>query len=146
MVHIRNSLLTGSTQGIYGALYLELISNPWLLLIIENSVISNNIMTDASKLGVGMTVYIPALGQDPIITLRNVSFLNNERYGGIHSAIIVLYYANNVTFTDCKFHGNRGTAIGAYQSTFYMNGYLLLLSMISTAQTCTSLLARNLAV
>ena len=59
MVHIRNSLLTGSTQGIYGALYLELISNPWLLLIIENSVISNNIMTDVSKLGVGMTVYIP---------------------------------------------------------------------------------------
>ena len=80
-------------------------------------------MTDASKLGVGMTVYIPALGQDPIITLRNVSFLNNERYGGIHSAIIVLYYANNVTFTDCKFNVNRGTAICAYQSIFCMNGY-----------------------
>ena len=46
-----------------------------------------------------------------------------NRYGGIHSAIIVLYCANNVTFTDCKFHGNRGTAICAYQSTFCINGY-----------------------
>ena len=69
-----------------------------------------------------MSVYQVEVEQDPIIVIRNVSFLSNEKYGKMHSAIIVLYYANNVTFTDCKFHGNRGTALGAYHSTFYMNG------------------------
>jgi len=41
------------------------------------------------------------------VVIRNVSFISNEKYGRIHSAIIALYYANHVTFTDCKVHGNE---------------------------------------
>ena len=120
MVHIRNCLVTGS---LHGALNFELTANPWLLLTIENSVISNNIVTDAFERGAGMIVYRETVEQDPIIILRNVSFLHNEKFGGMHSATVALCCANNVTFTDCIFHGNRGTAIGAYQSTFHMSGY-----------------------
>ena len=69
-----------------------------------------------------MTVYKAEVEQYPIIVIRNVSFLSNKKYGKMHSAIIALYYANQVTFPDCTFHGNRGTAIGAYQSTFYVSG------------------------
>ena len=121
-VHIRNCLLTDS---MHSALYFEFISNSLLQLelIIEDSVISDNIVTDDYEGGAGMTVYRETVEKDPIFIIRNVSFLSNKKYGKMHSAIIALYYANHVTFTDCKFHGNIGTAIGAYQSTFYMNGY-----------------------
>ena len=119
-VRIRDCLVTDSMCS---ALYFEFTPNPSLQVTVEDLVISNNIVTDDYEGGAGMTVYKAAVEQDPVITIRNVSFLSNEKYGKMHSAIITLYYANNVTFTDCKFHGNRGTAIGAFQSTFYMSGY-----------------------
>ena len=93
MVHIRNCLVRGSTQDTNGALYFKLISNPWLLLSIEYSVISNNIMTDAFGIGASMTVYILALEQDPIIIIRNVSFLNSESYGRMEKCIQPLLYS-----------------------------------------------------
>ena len=120
MVHIRNCLVTDSLHGV---LHFELTANPWLLLTIENSVISNNIVTDVFEGGAGVTVYRETAEKEPVIILRNVSFLHNEKFGGMYSAIVALRCTNDVTFTDCKFYGNRGTAIGAYQSTFYMNGY-----------------------
>ena len=122
-IRVRNCLVTGNKLS---ALLFEFTQGPYPLLqiIIENLVIQRNIVNDDYQGGAGMTVYKAEVGQDPIIIIRNVSFLSNEKYTGkMHSAIIALYYTNNVTFTDCKFHGNRGTAIGAYQSTFYMNGY-----------------------
>ena len=106
----------------HSALYFEFTPNPSLQITIRDSVISGNIVTDDYEGGAGMTVYKAEVEQDPIIIIRNVSFISNEKYGKMHSAIIVLCYANHVTFTDCKFHGNRGTYISAYQSTFYMNG------------------------
>ena len=118
-VHIRNCLVSGS---MHSALYFEFAPNPSLQITIRDSVISSNIVTDDYEGGAGMTVYKAEVEQDPIIIIRNVSFISNEKYGKMHSAIIVLCYANHVTFTDCKFHGNRGTYISAYQSTFYMNG------------------------
>ena len=120
IVHIRNCLVTG---GRLTALYFELPPNPSLQLTIEDSVISDNIVGGEFEGGAGMTVLRATVQQDPIIIIRNVSFLHNEKYGVTHSSIIAIYFASHVTFTDCKFHGNLGTAIGAYQSTFYMSGY-----------------------
>ena len=121
VAHIRNSLVTG---GMRCALYFKLLQNlSGLQVTIKNSIITNNIVSENFEGGAGMTVYKAAVEQDPIIIITNVSFLSNEKYGIMRSAIIALYYANHVTFTDCKFYGNRGTAIGAYMSTFNMNGY-----------------------
>ena len=141
MVHIRNCLLTGS---MHGALYFQLTPSPWLVLTIESSVISSNIVTGEFEGAAGMTVHAYKTAvrhvQDPIIIMRNVSFLGNKKYGKEHSATMALYYTKNVTFTDCEFHGNRGTAIGAYQSTFYMNGYNSFINNTATVGGAIALL------
>jgi len=61
---------------------------------------------------VGM--YRAEVEQDPIISQGKDPFSGVWRNGFSCYNTLLL----NVTFTDCKFHGNRGTAIGAYQSTF----------------------------
>ena len=144
VIHIRNCLLTGGTRC---ALYFRLRKNlSGLQITIKNSVISNNIVTDNFEGGAGMTVYRlyrAAVEQDPIIIITNVSFLHNEKFGVMHSAIIALYCENHVTFTDCRFHGNRGTAIGAYQSTFNMNGYNSFINNSATEGGAIALLSNS---
>ena len=139
-VRIRDCLVTDSMRN---ALYFEFTPNPSLQVTLEDLVISSIIVTDDFEGGAGMTVYKAAVEQDPIIIIRNVSFLSNEKYGKMHSAIIALYYANHVTFTDCKFHGNIGTAIGAYQSTFYMSGYNSFINNSATKGGAIALLGNS---
>ena len=139
-VHIRNCLVTG---GELTALYFELPPNPSLQLTIEHSVISDNCVAGEFEGGAGLTVYRTTVRQNPIIIIRNVSFLSNEKYGITHSSTIALYYVNYVTFTDCKFHGNRGTAIGAYQSTFNMNGYNSFINNSATKGGAIALLSNS---
>ena len=141
VAHIRNCLVTG---GMRCALYFRLFQNlPGSQLTIKNSVISNNIVSQNFEGGAGMTVYRAAVEQDPIIIITNVSFLSNEKYGILRSAIIALDYANHVTFTDCKFHGNRGTAIAAYMSTFNMNGYNSFINNSATEGGAIALIERS---
>ena len=139
-VHIRNCLVTG---GELTALYFELPPNPSLQLTIEHSVISDNSVAGEFEGGAGLTVHRTTVRQNPIIIIRNVSFLSNEKYGITHSSTIALYYVNHVTFTDCKFHGNIGTAIGAYQSTFNMNGYNSFINNSATKGGAIALLSNS---
>ena len=131
------------TGGKRTALYFELPPNPSLQLTIEHSVISDNIVGGEFEGGAGLTVHRTTVRQGPIIIIRNVSFLSNEKYGITHSSTIALYYVNHVTFTDCKFHGNIGTAIGAYQSTFYMNGYNSFINNSATKGGAIALLSNS---
>ena len=57
----------------------------------------------------------------PVVILKNVSFIENKNYGVERLSSTVFLYMVNVTFTGCKFHANKGTAIRVFSSVLYIN-------------------------
>ena len=120
-VHVTNCV---ATHNMYGGLYFEIntpISN--IQIVIENTEISNNIRNEDGGAGIAMIMQ-EKVKRSTFIIFRNVSLARNEHYGlkSISSAIS-LYKVNNVTFINCTFQSNRGTAIRAFWSDLYITGH-----------------------
>ena len=120
-VHITNCSVKHNK---YSGLFYYIDSATSLIqIVIENSIISNNILNTDGGAGMAIMIEEDIGGKSPLITIRNVSFVRNEHYGekGLSSAIL-LYKLRNVNFDDCVFRANRGTAIRALWSDLYITG------------------------
>ena len=123
-IHIANCSVTHNMNG---GLYFDIIPPiPNIQISIEDSIINNNVRTgEARYTGAGMTMVMrKKVDNSPKVTIKNVSFVRNEHYGAKKlSSAISLYKIRNVTFIDCIFQANRGTAIRALRSDVYITGY-----------------------
>ena len=121
-VHITNCFVKHNKYS--GLFYYIDSATPLIQIVIENSIISNNILNTDGGAGMAMMIEEDIVGKSPLITIRNVSFVRNEHYGekGLSSAIL-LYKLRNVNFDDCVFRANRGTAIRALWSDLYITGH-----------------------
>ena len=119
-VHITNCLITQNKErGLY--FYINRPS-PKIQIVITNSIISKNVRNTDEGAGMGM-VLEEKVEKGPVVILKNVSFIENKNYGVERlSSTISLYMVNNATFTGCKFHANRGSAIRVFWSVLYING------------------------
>ena len=112
------------THNMYGGLYFKIKpSTPTIQIVIENVIISDN------KLGIdyegaGMAVKTQGkVEKGPIFIIKNVSFIRNEHYGTKRSlSAVSLYKVRYVTFIDCTFTANRGTAVRAFRTSLYITG------------------------
>ena len=119
-VHITNCLVTQNKErGLY--FYINRPS-PKIQIVITNSTISKNVRNTDEGAGMGM-VLEEKVEKGPVVILKNVSFIENKNYVMERlSSTISLYMVNNATFTGCKFHANRGSAIRVFWSVLYING------------------------
>jgi len=103
-----------------GGLYvLDFTLSRVLKLNVENSVFQSN---DASVAGKAMY-----LASHSSKLVENVHFFNHNVHIGIRETtipVIFVHKSKNVTFVDCEFYENDGTAISAVSSTPYFQGYV----------------------
>ena len=120
-VHVTNCT---TTHNMYGGLYFEInLPIPNIQIVIENTEISSNVYNQDGGAGIAMIMH-KNVERSTFLFFRNVSFVRNEHYGlKSLSSAISLYKVNNVTFVDCTFQSNRGTAIRAFWSDVYMKGH-----------------------
>jgi len=94
---------------------------------IKRTIIRNNNLAVADKRGVGLKVFCgDSIYSQPSIMLTNVRFSSNinRRLSTVLPSVVYMEFAQNVSFTDCSFTGNRGTPIVAYSSHFNVSGTL----------------------
>ena len=120
-VHVTNCT---TTHNMYSGLYFEInLPIPNIQIAIENTEISSNVYNQDGGAGIAMIMH-KNVERSTFLFFRNVSFVRNEHYGlKSLSSAISLYKVNNVTFVDCTFQSNRGTAIRAFWSDVYMKGH-----------------------
>jgi len=94
---------------------------------IKRTIIRDNNLAIADKRGVGLKVFCgDSIYSQPSIMLKNVLFSSNIncRLSTVLPSVVYMEFAQNVSFVDCSFTGNRGTPIVAYSSHFNVSGLL----------------------
>ena len=96
-------------------------------MTVKNVVISNihldSIATSAHTASVALIRYSYNKLTQYNILFQNVSFINNTHESlSSRQLTVLLSSAHNVTFVDCNFEGNIGTAIAAFGSKFTLSG------------------------
>ena len=92
-------------------------------IIRENSVQQN--------VGSGLKVLCGGINySQPSVVLTNVLFSSNinRRFSTIPPSVVYMEFAQNISFVDCNFTGNRGTPITAYSSRFNVSGTLIFMN------------------
>ena len=123
-------------DNLNGGLYFEVARDPpipKIQIITEDSIINDNIESTGregryeldTNPGAGMTMVMRRkVKNNPIVTIRNVSFIRNQHYGEKRlSSAISLSKISNIAFIDCTFRANEGSAIRTFQSDLYITGH-----------------------
>ena len=127
-IQIRNCTLAGHRTGIDISMYSvhKNLTHPAPQIIIKKTNIIRrnclNIIPDQRD--VGLKVFCGGINiSQPSVLFKDVLFSSavNCRLTAV-LPVVQLEFAQNVTFVDCSFTGNRGTPIVAYSSHFNVSG------------------------
>ena len=132
-IQIINCTLAGHRNGI--AIYSRhhkndqtVVTYAALEIEIKRTIIrDNNFNVVADRIGVGLKLFCGGFNySQPSITLKNVLFSSNinQTLSAALPSVVYMEFAQNVSFVDCNFTGNRGTPIVAYSSRFSVSGAL----------------------
>jgi len=128
-IQIRNCTLAGHRTGIDINIYShdKNLTHPAPPIIIKKTSIIRrnnlNIIQCHDQRGVGLNLFSRDNCAQPSVLLKDVLFSStvNCRWTTV-LPFVQLLFAQNVTFVDCSFTGNRGTPIVAYSSHFNVSG------------------------
>ena len=120
ILDILNTNFINNRAGYGGGLYItDLVSSRYVLkLYVGNSVFQSNSATAAGK-----SMYL--VSHSSKLVFENVHFFNHKAHAGTRETTIPVIFAHsskNVTFVDCEFYENDGTAISAVSSTPHFQG------------------------
>jgi len=135
-IEISNCTLAGHRIGIEIKMFFQLmyppyktVTHPALEIEIKRTIIirDNNLSIIPDQKGVGLKVSCGGIGYaQPSVMIKDVLFSStmNHRLTTILPSVVYMEFAQNVSFVDCSFTGNRGTPIVAYSSHFSVSGTL----------------------
>ena len=129
-IQISNCTLAGHTTGIEIIVDSQHKNNQIVVthaapeIEIKRTTIRDNSLKMSDQRGIGLMVSCGDKYSQPSIMLKNVLFTStvNRRLSAILPSVVYMEFAQNVSFVDCSFTGNRGTPIVAISSHFNVSG------------------------